>query len=307
MKCAPHGVTLCWVVALCLLATSPARAGGLLDTRIQLSPALPAERPLTSEGYAPPSELPSLSFRIRLGVWEGFVRGSLQTPRGGRPGSTSQRRPTVTEIGMGAPTAAPVVDFAATFFGRHDLRLRARLLQLRGHARLGEELISQGARFPGGTEVSAGLDLQRFRIGYRPRWLDLELRGWRLLPEVGVMFSTLRYTLRARDGPAPPEEARVDRGYSYLAPYLGISASRELLPGLDLELELSASAFVNGVTDLEAEARLVWTPLVIGQTRISFEVGVQAGWYRRKDGQPLEQNDPNLLVGGLVLGVRFDF
>lgn len=254
------------------------------------------DEPRPGEGEPSP-----LDVRVRLRLWAGVLAGQLQTPKGGRKGSTSPRRPSLDEVGLSGPALLPEVELGVGLFG-HELHLSDRLVVVHGRARLGEGLISQGETFPAGAAVKAGLSMQLIRITYRPRWFEPEVGGWRFEPELGLALNTFLYTLRR-----PGADASVHRGYVFASPYVGLLVTKQLGAQLTLELQAGGSAFVNGVTIAEGTARLVWTPLVIDRVAFGLEAGLSAAYIRRHDGQPEEQNDPTLLMGGLTFGVRFDF
>lgn len=285
-----------------------APAPGALSEPITLSPRARPAPPL--EEATRGEEEPWVAFRVQLGAWATSVAGYVQTPRGGRPFSTSQRRPTLNELGLDGLSLVPDIDLALSLKG-HELHLHHNLLQLQGSTSLRRGLISQGLSFGAGERIRSRLTMQLVRFGYRLRWLQLELGGWSLQPELGLTINTFRYTIDPGGG-----GESVDRGYAFGAPYLGLRVSRQLTRRLSLEFDLAASALVNGVTLIDLGASLGYTLYFVDEEpRITAVLGLRGMWLRRKDNQPLEQNDANLRLGvfsgdplsGLSFGVRFSF
>src|SRR4051812_40851366 len=72
----------------------------------------------------------------------GPVKGKLQTPTGGNPGTTTNNRPTLKELGF---EHASVPDVSGTAdFGNHRVYAGYRFLRLSGSSTLDQPLISQG-------------------------------------------------------------------------------------------------------------------------------------------------------------------
>lgn len=281
----------------CSRATGPLPV--LLLPVLLMAVLTPAAR---GEGREDPDpEPPPLGVTVRLRLWGGLLRGELQTPRGGRPGSSSLGRPTLDEVGLGGLHVIPEAELGVTLFGAHELHLSDRLIMASGRARLREPLVTQGIELDAGARVQAGLDMQLFRLTYRPHWFAPRVAGWEFQLEAGLAVNTFLYTLREQGA-----TERVHRGYLFASPYLGLLVTKQLAESWRLELQVGGSAFVNGVTLAEGAARVVWTPLVFDRVAFGVEAGVEVGYLRRRDNQPLA-NDPSLLLAGVTFGLRFDF
>jgi len=99
----------------------------------------------------------------------GPIRGYVQTPAGGNPGTTSHNRPTFNELGI---HTAPMLDALVTAgWGSHDLYGGVRLIQLSGTNRLDQQLVTHAVTFPADTVVGSNVQLNWYRIGYAHRWL----------------------------------------------------------------------------------------------------------------------------------------
>jgi len=99
----------------------------------------------------------------------GPIRGYLQTPAGGQPGTTSHNRPTLKELGI---DTAPMVDASvAAGWGSHDVYGGARIIDLSGNNTLDQTLQTHSVTFPAGTAVSSNVRLNWYRMGYDHLWL----------------------------------------------------------------------------------------------------------------------------------------
>jgi hypothetical protein len=99
----------------------------------------------------------------------GPVRGFVQTPAGGHPGTTSHDRPTLKELGI---RTAPMADASiAAGWGAHEFYGGARLIQLSGSGVLGQTLVTHNVTFPAGTAIRSDLQFNWYRLGYAHRFL----------------------------------------------------------------------------------------------------------------------------------------
>jgi hypothetical protein len=247
-------------------------------------------------------------FRVEFtaGLWLGSLRGNLQTPAGGMPGTTSPNRPRIDEVGLEGYHFLPLADLLLEFQEEHGLHASYAGIDIEGSDVLPSALVSQNVVFPAGAPVESSLELHMLRFGYRASWLELDLRGWRFTPELGFGHFLFGYTLTS-----PAAAGRADRSYGISFPYFGLEMQKSLLADLDLELALAGCPLINGVTLLDVEARLAWRILEREGFSLSLLLGLRGAWFRRQDSQPVP-NDPTLLIGafstepwgGLTFGVR---
>jgi hypothetical protein len=161
----------------------------------------------------------------------GPVKGKLQTPTGGNPGTTTNNRPTLKELGF---EHASVPDVSATTdLGNHRIYAGYRFLRLSGSSTLDQPLISQGHSFPAGESVSADVTLDWFRVGYAHRFVvnlpGDQLPDLALYPAVGAAILNFDYRLQQR-GPG----GDVHRSYILPTPQIGLGAEWPLTGRLAL-------------------------------------------------------------------------
>ena len=95
----------------------------------------------------------------------GPMSGYLQTPAGGAPSSTSNKRPKSKELGIDMAT---MVNLSLSV-GKapHSIYGAGHLVDLSGENTLDEPLIFHGKGYPAGTRVKADVKLNWYEIGYQ--------------------------------------------------------------------------------------------------------------------------------------------
>lgn len=195
-------------------------------------------------------------------------------------------------------------------FEHHGLRFGLSWITASGHATLDETLISQDVTFPAGSRVASDLELPILRAGYRAHWLAPEWASFRFTPEVGIAYALFDYRLASDD-----VAGRVSRNYGVGFPYVGILIERPLGRGFVVEADVTGFGGVNGVSYCDADFRIAWHARPLGPITPAIVAGLRGTYFRRKDDQPLEQNDIDLSVGsfstspwaGLHFGLRLEF
>ena len=128
------------------------------------------------------------------------IRGYLQTPSGGEPGTTSENRPTFKELDL--DTVSSVNSFLRVSKNRHNFYGRIQLVRLSGDSVLNNELISQGVTYPAGSQVSADISLDLYRFGYQYRFFfeRNEKSGFEIDPTIEIAFFDFHYKLDSLSG-----------------------------------------------------------------------------------------------------------
>lgn len=133
-------------------------------------------------------QAPEVSLSASLGVLLSYgpVDGSVQTPAGGEPGSSSPGRPTLDELGIDRTTFYDVL--AALRWRRWRFYLGSQAIDLSGQAVLSESLTSHNVTFPAGTFMSSDIRFNLLRMGAGSKF---NLVGGRLelfpIGELGVL------------------------------------------------------------------------------------------------------------------------
>lgn len=160
--------------------------------------------------------------------------GFLQIPRGGQPGTTSNRRPKLDEVGI--HTVGMGDASLSAGWGNHSLYGGARIVRLSGEDVLDKELISRGTTFPAGSRVELNARLDWYRVGYRYRFSYANDKGptFSLNPGAGVTLFNFDYKLNG------PGALSADRGFLKGAPEIMLES--EWSPGGPFSLSGGASS-----------------------------------------------------------------
>src|SRR4051794_38362309 len=154
-------------------------------------------------------------FRFSIGgsYLYGPIRGSVQTPSGGEPGTTSSHRPTFGEMGI---DRASIFDVAGQFRWRAErFYLGAQFIQPSGSDTLDESLVSHGTTFPAGSHVNSDVGLNWYRFGYGHEFDFGDDRSWRITPLIGG--AVLDFDYRLDSGALTAK-----RSYIKFGPQLGV-------------------------------------------------------------------------------------
>jgi hypothetical protein len=267
---------------------------------------------LYASDSAPVGDRTSRDFSVSVeGLYlYGPIYGSVQTPSGGEPGTTSPKRPRLSEIGI---DDAHVADAALTLgTGNHGLYLGAQFIELSGAATLESTLVSQANTFTAGTRVESDVSLDWYRAGYRYRWVLDPGQGnqpaFTLYPSVGAALLTFDYKLKeAGDAAGGP---RVSRSYSKALPQLGLTA--EWRPGAG---PLAVSAGAMGFPAIGSATPEIFTESLLlkyqflHQPALDVEgvVGVQFEQFYYRDDQPVPNRIDVDLGPLLVVGLHVEF
>src|SRR5258708_5274356 len=118
--------------------------------------------PVSAQDMENPSPPVAISFQGSFNF--GSLDGFLQTPSGGRPGSSSRQRPTFDELGLSDvifyDTRLDVQWHKARLYGGYQF------IRLDASTTLSQPLISQGRNFAAGDSVRTDDQLDWARVGF---------------------------------------------------------------------------------------------------------------------------------------------
>jgi hypothetical protein len=128
------------------------------------------------------------------------IRGYMQTPRGGEPGTTSEKRPTFKELDF--DRVSSIYSFLRIGNNRNNFYGCIQLVHLSGDAALDNELISQGVTYPAGSNVSSDIKLDLYRFGYQYRFFSKNSGqpNFEIDPTIEIAFFDFHYKLDASGG-----------------------------------------------------------------------------------------------------------
>ena len=255
-----------------------------------------------------PSAPPPLRVSITASLWIASLDGYIQTPLGGQFGTTSTRRPTISELDQDGITGLGVATASLLFREKHEIIISYTGLERRGSTTLERDLVTHGQSFPSGSRVNSSLEMPLIRIDYRPRWLQGKFRGWTLTPVIGATRLDFHYRLDS-----PDTTGNANRHYDLYYPHYGAVVAGRLGHHVSTEFELLGSVGLSHVASLDADIRLLVHFIDESDFNASLVFGVRGMWFHYRDDQDDEQNDIRIRVGsfstnpfaGIHFGLQF--
>lgn len=252
---------------------------------------------------SPGADAPKVTGALRC--LYGPIHGKLQTPTGGKPGTTTPGRPTLGEVGVDRASMPDVS--AAVDWGRHEVYAGYRFIRLSGDATLDDPLISQGHTFDAGTHVNADVTLDWLRAGYRYRFpIDLNGDGvpdFSLYPAAGLAVWNFDYRL---DQPGPDD---AHRSYIRPTPQLGLGADVPLTDRLSIVADGLASVPVGHQPQIYSGQLLVrYLLFELSRSTVYADLGVNFDRLEYRSGNQEVPNHVTIDAGpALVAGVVVRF
>jgi len=126
-------------------------------------------------------------FAISAGSEYGSLDGYMQTPAGGQPGSTSNKRPAFDEPGFDTVSIYDL--YASAEWGQHEILGGAQFIRQSGSSTISDDLISQNQYFAAGDVVKSGIKTGWYRLNYLYKLKHLNSPGDRLTvsPAAGIV------------------------------------------------------------------------------------------------------------------------
>lgn len=202
------------------------------------------EKPSNPDVSSSPRDADVLHWTVDTDFFGGPIKGFVQTPAGGSPGSTDRHRPRLGELGI--HDAFIGMASASYASGPNELFAGLEFIDLSGSGTLRNDLVTHGVTFPAGTRVRSDVSLDWYRLGYRYRFNFLAAENGApqlsAAPYVDGVLWNFDYRIRG-DG------VRTSRGYLKPTVQLGLNASWNPGGGRFF-LDADASAGPPGVSSL---------------------------------------------------------
>lgn len=232
----------------------------------------------------------------------GPIRGYLQTPNGGSPGTTSAQRPTFQELNIDDFLSPDVA--LRLHWNDHAFYGGASLVRLDGNSTLDTTLISHGTTFPAGTAVKSSVQLDSYRLGYEYRfaWKNEAGTSLWIAPAAGIAMLNFDYSLKGGGG------LTAQRGYFVGSPQLGVHAGWSPSGRFSVDGGIFNSLpEVSNLFILSAQLRGSYRLWGEGERGGRVFLGVGYDWFDYQDNQQVPnhikaQFGPMLLFG---IGARF--
>ena len=232
----------------------------------------------------------------------GPIRGYVQTPSGGAPGTSSLRRPTFKELDIDDAGCGRFR--MSTQIGSHTAYVGVDPLRLSGSAVLDTALTTRSVVFPAGSRVSTDITLDRYRVGYQYAIPvgGKDLLEFEVAPIVEVTKMEFKYRLNGAGG------ARVSRIYSSITPRLGIEAKWFVTDDLTLAGRLLGSIPIDETVYIwNAELKAEYAVSRGGVADVTLAAGVEFEHLDYEDAQTLSNHIRMEFGPALVLSLHVAF
>ena len=229
----------------------------------------------------------------------GWISGYVQTPRGGAPSSTSEKRPTLKELGIDAATVFNISLSAS--LDSHLLYGAAHLLDLNGENTLQENLVFHGKQYPAGTRVEADVTLNWYEIGYQYNIHFAKQGNLSIAPTVAVALWDFSAQLQS-DG------IKDDRSYMKATPRVGLEFKWAPLKKFLVTGKAVGSLPIQHLPGIYTLG-LTGKYMLVNKDRFRILLGLGIGydWMRFEDSQQVP-NRISANIGPLgVLGVEIEY
>jgi hypothetical protein len=209
----------------------------------------------------------------------GQISGFVQTPVGGKPGTSSSKQPRLEDLNVGN------VFFYDLTLSRRSARniffLGGNIIRPSGSGTLKAPLTTHGESFPAGTPFDAKLRYDWYQLGYA-RTFYWQQERLKLFPK--IEFALLNFDYRF-DTPG----TSTSRSYSKGAPRVGVDADCLLSGSTALDGSVAGSIPLgNAPRILTADAKVRWSPGgTLNHSRGTLFLGAGVTDIEYRDSQPL--------------------
>jgi len=230
----------------------------------------------------------------------GPVSGYVQTPLGGAPSSTSNKRPTFDELGIETMTMVNL--FLSAGLDSHYIYGSAHLVNLSGTSTLDEKLIFHGKEYPAGTRVKSDIGMNWYDIGYRYNiYFDKERTNLCVAPTIAFTLWDFSTELESNSG-------RNSRSYIKGTPRLGLDFEWFPAKRFSVSGRAIASLPLNNMPHIYTVGLVgKYNFMEINRLKVSVFMGVEYDWIDFKDNQT-EPNHVKANMGPLgLIGAEIAF
>ena len=230
----------------------------------------------------------------------GPISGYTQTPLGGAPASTSDKRPKFDDLGINTMTMVNLSLSAG--LDSHYVYGSAHLVDLSGKSTLDEELIFHGRGYPAGTRVKSDINLSWYDIGYQYNiHFGKERTNLRVAPTVAFTLWDFSAELESNSG-------RNSRSYIKGTPRVGLEFEWFPVRRFSISSKAIASLPFNNMPHIYTVGLIgKYNLMDINPFKISLFMGVEYSWVDFKDNQT-EPNHVKANMGPLgLIGAEIKF
>ena len=231
---------------------------------------------------------------IDTNLYYGSVNGFAQTPSGGSPGTSSNERPTLDELGIDHTLFYDCL--IGSQWQRFGLYGGYQRIRPNGTSTLSTTLVTHGITIPAGTAGNSDLQFDWYRVG---GGYDFYFHKLTLTPEIELAYLKFSYLLNYGSA--------TKRSYSPATMRVGLNSLYQFNSHIALNITAVTSTYLTALNITDLQARMKFKILQHRSFATTFFVGTGYTRISFKDKQPL----PNhvLFNTGLLAttGLEFSF
>ncbi|MCZ6690415.1 MAG: hypothetical protein O7H41_12490 [Planctomycetota bacterium] len=254
--------------------------------------------PSTSSMNAETAE--SITCSAEASLFFGGISGYVQTPKGGRIGSTSLARPTLNELNIN--TAVAYDSKVSLGKGNARVYLGARAQQFTGTSILAEELMTKEETFPAGQEVETFVGLDWYRFGFQHTFELAKSPTLRLSPSTELLLFDFGYQLKGEGDLFI--RRRYAKGSWRVGVELDYTISEDLSVSLDVFVPVPVVRTHPRVIDINLKGEY---RLVKGDIPVRVHLGLGYASIDYEDTQPIPNHIRTEMGPFLMAGIEVSF
>jgi len=233
---------------------------------------------------------------LKASVTTADFEGYMQTPTGGKPGTSDIERPTLKELNI---DDSPIYDLILSGrWAQNTIYGGIHLIQLTGSGVLAQPLITRRP-FPADTAFDAEVNYDWYQVGYA-RWFQLPGTSVMLAPQIEVAMLDFHYKFDVGYD-------TVNRDYSKIALRAGIQGLIPLGTRLSLSASIAATAPISNTPQITTGNLTAQYSLFSRQERLNASIfaGIGMLYIDYEDNQELPNHlrfeaIPNYSFGLLI-------
>ncbi len=213
--------------------------------------------------------------------WCEDIDGYVQTPTGGKPGTSSDERPTLEELGI-EDVAIYDMKVAYDLNDNSEVYMGFQIISMDKTGVIGtieQDLISQGVHIPANTPFKAKVKFNWYRLGYK---YIFPFKYFKIAPKAELILLDFDYMLRLND--EEYKDASVFRDYSNGNLGVGVDAEVPITKNVKVLLECS-STVSKSPRIATAIAKIDWEFYNRGNMDMSVYTGVSRLYIDYEDHQ----------------------
>lgn len=235
-----------------------------------------------------------------ISVSYGPISGYMQTPLGGAPSSTSDKRPKFKELDIDMATTANIS--FSTGINSHYIYGAVHLLDLSGERNLDETLIFHGKEYPAGARIKSDVKLNWSEIGYQ---YNISLIKKQFILNIAP---TVEFVLLDFSGELESKGEKNDRSYSKGTPRIGFEFEWLPVNRFSVSGKVIGALPINNLPDIyTVNFSAKYAIMNKDRLKVLLELGIEYNYIDYKDSQTMPNHIKASIGPSGLFGVKIKF